>query len=153
MSVAMRKPPATGIATLVVKKKKPVFPNNKNIESLYELFAEAREYVTLRFEACRIDLVSKLAALLSALALGGILLTFLAIILLFLSYTAALALASWLDNGPAAFALVALGYLLLGGMIYAFRRVLIMRPLMRLLAGLFLDKPEEDERPRKEDTP
>lgn len=127
-----------------------MFSNNKNIESLYELFTEVRDYLSLRFEAGRIDFVTKLATLLSAIALGGILLVFLSIVLLFLSYTAALALESWLDNGPAAYALVALGYVVLGGTVFALRRVLIVRPLMRFLAGLFLSPPAGTAGNRKE---
>lgn len=126
-----------------------MFSNNKNIEEICELISEVRDYALLRFEACRIDFVTKLATLLAAVALGGILLAFMAIALLFLSYTAELALESWLDNAIAAYALVALGYVVLGGIVYALRRVLIVQPLMRLLAGLLLGKPKRMNKDRK----
>ncbi|MBQ8277057.1 MAG: phage holin family protein [Bacteroidaceae bacterium] len=128
-----------------------MFFNNKSMESLRGLIAEVREYVMLRFEAFRIDLVAGLAALVSGLAVGCVLMGLLAFALLFLSYAAALALDAWIDNRAVAFALVALGYLLLGGLVYVFRRALILRPLTKWLSGILLSPPSCLEGPGKED--
>lgn len=121
------------------------------MESLRGLIAEVREYVMLRFEAFRIDLVAGLAALVSGLAVGCVLMGLLAFALLFLSYAAALVLDAWIDNRAVAFALVALGYLLLGGLVYVFRRALILRPLTKWLSGILLAPPSGREGPGKED--
>lgn len=128
-----------------------MFFNNKSIESLRALIAEVREYVMLRFEACRIDLVTGLATLVSGLVMGCVLMALMAFVLLFLSYAVALALDAWIDNRAAAFALVALGYLLLGVLVYVFRRALILRPLMKWLAGILLAPPSGGTGPGKED--
>lgn len=121
------------------------------MESLRGLIAEVREYVMLRFEAFRIDLVAGLAALVSGLAVGCVLMGLLAFALLFLSYAAALVLDAWIDNRAVAFALVALGYLLLGGLVYVFRRALILRPLTKWLSGILLAPPSGREGQGKED--
>lgn len=128
-----------------------MFFNNKSMESLRGLIAEVREYVMLRFEAFRIDLVAGLAALVSGLAVGCVLMGLLAFALLFLSYAAALVLDAWIDNRAVAFALVALGYLLLGGLVYVFRRALILRPLTKWLSGILLAPPSGREGQGKED--
>lgn len=120
-----------------------MFSSDQNIESVRELCGEVRKYVRLRLRLARLDFVDKMTALLSALIVGAVLLVLLAIVVLFLSYTAALALSQWLGGMTAAFGLVTAVYLLAAVLVYAFRRRLVFDPMARFLGNLFLEEAHE----------
>ncbi len=122
-----------------------MFSDDHHIDSARKLIAEIREYLSLRIEYGKYDLVDKLAVLLSVVALAAIMLAAAIVILFFLSYAVALAIADGVGGLHVACALVALFYILVGAVIYALRRQLIIRPLTNLLGHLFLHKDSNEE--------
>ncbi|MBO5134171.1 MAG: phage holin family protein [Bacteroidaceae bacterium] len=118
-----------------------MFSSDKNIELISQLFADAKRYAELRLQLTKVDLVSKLAILLAALILGAVLFMLFTIVILFLSYTAAAMLASWLGSMSAACAVIAGGYLLVAALVYLNRRRWIVTPLAKFLSKLFLSNP------------
>lgn len=124
-----------------------MYSDDRHIDSIRKLIAEVREYISLRFECGKYDMVSKLTVLLSVVALAAIMLAAAIVILFFLSYAVALAVAGYVGGLHVACALVALFYILVGLVIYALRNRLIVRPITNLLGHLFLnpDKNEEEK--------
>lgn len=116
-----------------------MFSSEKNIESLRDLLGEVRAYMELRGERLKLDFVSKISRLLSAVALGLIIAVVMAVILLLLSNTLVSLLKEATGNEAVAFAIVAGGYALVGVMVYIFRRRLIVRPITSFICSLLLD--------------
>ncbi len=121
-----------------------MFSGDKNLELISQLFADAKRYAELRLQLTKVDLVSKLAILLAALILGAVLFMLFTIVILFLSYTAAAMLATWLGSMSAACAVIAGCYLLVAVVVYANRRRWIVTPLARFLSKLFLSNPKQN---------
>lgn len=121
-----------------------MFSSDKNIESIRRLCAELKSFVLLRMRLARLDFVDKMTVLLSALVLGAILFMLITIVVLFLSYTAALALAEVVGS-TAAFALITSVYALLALIVYALRKKLIIDPMANFLGNLFLNENEEEK--------
>lgn len=124
-----------------------MFSSDHNISSLRELMAELKVYVNLRAELLRLDFVSKLTILLSAIAVTGLLMLLLAIAFLFLSYSIVGVLEEWLDSVAMANLLMAGFYLLLAGIVYGFRARWIVRPIAGFLGQLFLPSHHQKEDP------
>lgn len=121
-----------------------MFSGDKNLELISQLFADAKRYAELRLQLTKVDLVSKLAILLAALILGAVLFMLFTIVILFLSYTAAAMLATWLGSMSAAYAVIAGCYFLVAVVVYANRRRWIVTPLARFLSKLFLSNPKQN---------
>ncbi len=122
-----------------------MFSNERNIASLGELLSDVRQYAALCLQRMRLDFVSKLIVLLSALLLSVVLLVIFAVALLFLSGALVIAVAPAVGGLHVACALVALVCLLSGACIYRFRQVIIVRPLTRFIARLFLETNDRKE--------
>lgn len=122
-----------------------MFSNDKNIETVSELLRDAYDYTELRLKQLRLDFVSKLSALFSALLLSVVLMVIVAVVLLFLAYTVALVLAPHVGGLHVACALIALFLALVGVVLYVFRQPLIVRPLTGFVAELFLGNGEADD--------
>ena len=124
-----------------------MFSDDRNIESVRRLIADIRDYLSLRIECGKYGLVGKLAVLVSVLALGVLLLAAAIVILFFLSYAVALAVADSVGGLSVACALIAAFYVLVAIVLYALRRRIIVQPITNLLGHLFLDdiKKEEDQ--------
>lgn len=105
---------------------------------------DLKQQMLLRMQMARLDFVSKMTRLLGALILGAVLFVLGAIIILFLSYMAMLALAPHVGGATTACGVIALGYIVVGGIIYAFRQLLILAPLANFLGGLFLNEETEN---------
>lgn len=120
-----------------------MFSNDKNIETLSQLLVDLKDYVELRLKYGQIELVSKMTVLVSALVLGVVLFMLGVIVVLFLSYTAALALAQVVGGETKAFGIVTACYVMAAVLIYSFRQKLIIRPISRFLGELFLKSPEK----------
>ena len=105
---------------------------------------DLKQQVLLRMQIARLDFVSKMTRLVGALVLGAVLFVLGAIIVLFLSYMAMLALTPHVGSATVACGIIALGYIVIGWIIYAFRQRLIMTPLANFLGGLFLNDDTEN---------
>lgn len=127
-----------------------LFSSNQNIDSISDLLREVYAYVDLRVKHFRLDFVSKLTVLASALLLSVVLLVIFAVALLFLAYMGTLLLADVVGGLEPACAIIATACLLLGLGIYLLRKPLIVRPLTNFLARLFLDD-DEDGAPDNQD--
>ena len=92
-----------------------------------------KEYYTL-------DLVEKLTAILSAMALYAVLLVLALIALFYLSFTLIYVLAPFVGGLTVSYAIVTVLILILMAVIYANRKRWIVKPLVNFLAGLFLKK-------------
>ncbi|WP_296087361.1 phage holin family protein [Alloprevotella tannerae] len=119
--------------------------DDKNIQTLQQLFADIKDYIELKLKVARLDLVSKVGFLLSLLVLGVVLSVLLAIIVLFLSATAAIALAPHVGGMAGACALVALAYLLIAVVLITKRKAWIQTPLLQLLTALFLNDTQQEK--------
>ena len=113
--------------------------DDQNIKTLQQLFADIKDYIELKLKVARLDLVSKVGVLLSLLVLGLVLSVLLAIIVLFLSATAAMALAPHVGGMAWACALIALAYLITK------RKAWILKPLLHLLTALFLNDTQQEK--------
>ena len=116
--------------------------DDQNIKTLQQLFADIKDYIELKLKVARLDLVSKVGVLLSLLVLGLVLSVLLAIIVLFLSATAAMALAPHVGGMAWACAL-ALAHLLIGILLITKRKAWILKPLLHLLTALFLNDTQQ----------
>jgi hypothetical protein len=115
-----------------------MFSNDKNIETIGQLIEVLKHDIGLRVEYTKLDVIGKVARLLTSIGMmmligGGIVL-----ILFSLSLAAGYALASWLGNMPIAFCIVAGVDLLLLLLVIVFRHEWIERPLVHFLANLLL---------------
>ena len=119
--------------------------DDKNIRTLQQLVAHIKEYIELKLRVARLDLVGKVSYLLSLLVLGIILSLLLAIIVLFVSATTAIALAPYVGGLAGAFAIIALAYLLIAVLMITKRKTLIQAPLLQLLTALFLNDRQEEK--------
>ena len=132
-----------------------MFSNDQKIEAFSDILRETKQYADLRLQRLRLDFVSKLTLLLSALIISIVLLVIFAVVLLFMAYTLALTLTPHVGGLHWACAIIAAGGVVLGGVFYAFRRQLVVQPLTHFIARLFLEKyPEEkteEEKNEEED--
>jgi hypothetical protein len=116
-----------------------MFANDKNIDTLQQLFTELKKYVGLQAEYFSLQLVQKLTVLLSTLILVLVLLILGCMALFYLSFTLAYVLESALGSLIASYAVITAGILLLIVVIAVFRQQLIVKPMVRFLADLFLN--------------
>lgn len=116
-----------------------MFTDDKSIDNIQQLFVEFKKYLELQKEYTRLEITEKLTVLLSTL-----LLTILAVILsigalFYLSFTLAYILAPAVGGLTVSFALIACFHILLILLLLAFRRKLVIDPMTRFLARLFLN--------------
>ena len=124
-----------------------MFSSDKNIETIGQLIADLHQHVDLRLEYFKVDAVSKLSKLLTAVALSIIIFMFGALALWFVSIMAAAALAEWLHHEAAGYAIVVACYLAMACLIFARRKQWIEVPITHFLAQLFLSEPSQPEEP------
>ncbi len=120
-----------------------MFTDNKSIESIRELCAEFKKYLELQKEYTRLELVEKLTILLSTLILVLILILLSGMALFYLSFALAYLLEPLVGGLLGSYLLIAGGNLLFIALIYAFRKPLIVSPIVNFLGQLFL-KPSND---------
>lgn len=116
-----------------------MFSNDRNIETIGKFIEVFRHYIKLQNEYLRLGVVEKLVRLITALFLFCVLLLFIFIICIYLSFSAAYAMAAVIGY-PLAFLVVSGVYMLLFVMIWIFRHQWIERPLIRLLASILMEK-------------
>lgn len=113
--------------------------SDKNIETIEQLVKLLRHYIGLRTEYLKLDVVEKIIRLLTALAVVLVTFFLVVIMLIYLSFAVAYALAAHM--GPtAAFCVVAGIYLLILLLFFAFRHQWVEKPLVKFLASVLLKK-------------
>ena len=121
-----------------------MFANDKSIETLGQLFEECKKYVLLQKEYMRLELVEKLTILSATciMVVIGIILGMVA--LFYLSFSIAYIMAPHVGGLTVSFAIITAFLLLLLAIVYIFRRQIIVRPLVRFMANLFMSSEETD---------
>jgi hypothetical protein len=117
-----------------------MFATDKTIDSLQALFTEVKHYVDLQKDYIKLDITHKLVVLLSTLILILVLVVLGMIALFYLSFTLAYVLEPHVGGLMNSYAIITGGIILLGGVIYGFRRQLIIRPLTNFIANLLLNE-------------
>ena len=116
-----------------------MFATDKTIDNLQALFAEVKRYVDLQKDYVKLDITHKLTVLLSTLILILILVVLGMIALFYLSFTLAYILEPHVGGLVNSYAIITVGILLIGGIIYGCRQRLIIQPLTTFLANLLLN--------------
>lgn len=116
-----------------------MFGNDNTIDNLQTLFIEVKKYVNLQKDYIKLDIVQKLTVLISTLVLILSIMILGMIALFYLSFTLAYVLEPHVGGLTISYAIISGCILLLIAGIYIFRQRLIMRPLTRFLANLFIN--------------
>ena len=118
--------------------------NDKSIETLGQLFEECKKYILLQKEYMRLELVEKLTVLSSTCIMVVIAIILGMMALFYLSFSVAYILAPHVGGLTVSFAIITAFLLLLLAVVYVFRKQLIVRPLVRFMANLFMSSEETD---------
>lgn len=121
-----------------------MFANDKSIETLGQLFEECKKYILLQKEYMRLELVEKLTILSSTCIMVVIAIILGMMALFYLSFSVAYILAPHVGGLTVSFAIITAFLLLLLAVVYVFRKQLIVRPLVRFMANLFMSSEETD---------
>lgn len=114
-----------------------LFSSSKNIETIERIVREIKEYINLQKEFVRLDLISKLTIMLSALIVGALLFVMGMMVILFLAIAGGTLLGDWLGSTALGYALVSLLLIVMAVVVYCSRRRLFVRPITRFLSNLF----------------
>ncbi|MBQ8672502.1 MAG: phage holin family protein [Bacteroides sp.] len=116
-----------------------MFADDNSIDTLRQLFSECKVYLKLQKRYALLELTEKISMLLSGLilVLAGVILGM--VVLFYLSLTLAFLLEETLGGLMASFALIAALNLLLIGLLYLFRRPLVINPTVKFISSLFTD--------------
>lgn len=117
-----------------------MFSSDKNIDIITQLVGDIKKDVTLRYERLQINCVSKLSQLLSFIVVGAILFMLLSLAVMFVSVMVASALEGLIGSQTASYAIIVAFYVILGVIIYANKKRLVIGPLTNFIANLFLDE-------------
>lgn len=122
-----------------------MFASDKSIDSLKQLFAEFKKYLSLQKEYTRLEVTEKLSVLLSMLIVVLLTVILGMMALFYLSFTFAYLLAPVVGGMGVSFSLVAAIYVLLAILLIACRKTLIINPMVRFLARLFIKNPDKPD--------
>lgn len=111
--------------------------------AIKKLVAAVRSYLRLQRDYMLLTLAEKLTVLFTAVAMAMVLVVLAALILVFLSIAAGAALGAFLGSTTLGYLIVALVYILLGVVVFIFRRQLFITPIATFLATLFLDDKQD----------
>lgn len=123
--------------------------SDQNVKILERLVRNLKRYVDLKLESLRLDAVSRITMLLSAVLIGVVFFCIASLIVIILSFAAVVYLASTVGGYVMASGLVALFYIAVALLLIVFRRPLIIDPITRFLVALLLS--EEGERGMREE--
>lgn len=127
-----------------------MFSSDKNVDNLSKLIVQIKDFVELKIKFARYDIVLKGTSLLSAFIIVPILLLIALFILLMFSICIAIWIGQSIDNFALGFVFVTLLLLLVGILIYVFRKPLIFRPVSHFVCNMILD--DEKTSDETEDT-
>ena len=123
-----------------------MFASDKSIDSLRQLFVEFKKYLNLQKEYTKLEATEKLSVLLSMLIIVLLTVILGMMALFYLSFTLAYLLAPTVGSITLSFSLIAALYIVLAILLVAFRKRLIIDPMVKFIAGLFL-KPTDKNTP------
>jgi hypothetical protein len=111
-------------------------------DQFQELYTALKKYLALNIEYAKVEFVEKLTILLSTLLLGLLILLLAAGALFYLFFALAYTLESLLGSMALSYTVISSFYLILIALLAAFRKQLIINPLVKFLSNLFLNKSE-----------
>ena len=117
-----------------------IFSSDKTTDHLQSLINEVKKYIGLQKEYVKLDIVQKLTILISTLVLISVLLILGGMVLFYLLFTLAYLLETHVGGLEVSYALISGIILLMIAGIYLFRRKMIIEPLTRFIANLFLNE-------------
>lgn len=120
-----------------------MFSNDHNVELIARLITNLKRYGELRIKGAQLGLVSKLTLLLTFAVVCLILVGVMSIVVLLLSFALVHVLAPYVGGMPVACCVVAAGFLILGLCFIIFRKSLLINPLVRILAAIFIGDNDE----------
>ena len=116
-----------------------MFANDKSIENLEELYKEFKKHIELQGQYIKLDLVEKLTVLISTLILILVLLILGMMALFYFSFMIIYTLEPIVGSLSGSYAILGGVLLLIGGLVYHFRQIIIFNPMVNFLARLFLE--------------
>jgi uncharacterized membrane protein len=119
--------------------------DDKSIENLKQLFLEIKKYGEYQLEYAQLNLVEKLTRIIVMLILIFVCTALGMMALFFLTFSFAYLIAQYVGGLAGSFAIVALVVALICLLVYTMRQRLIIRPLVRVLASILLNKSEQKE--------
>ena len=117
-----------------------MFSSDKNIDTIGQLIETLIHYVKLQNEYLRLTVVEKVVRVAVAVAMVVAVFLFLLIAIIYFSFAAAYALEDVVGGLPQAFCVVGAFYVVLLIVVYLLRRVIIERPLVKLLSNILFKK-------------
>lgn len=116
-----------------------MFSDDKSIENFKQLFIDFRKYLELQKEYTKLDLVEKLTILLSTLIMVLVLIILAMVALFYLLFALAYVLEPLVGGLTISFAIIGCINILLIIIVATFRKQLIISPMVKFLANLFLN--------------
>ncbi len=116
-----------------------MFSDDSSIENFKQLFIELKRFLELQKDYLKLDAVEKLSKLFYMIVLAFLLSSLTMIALFYLMFTCAYLLDQWLDNLAASFGIVTAIVAIIALLVYAFRKPLIIEPMVRTLANILLN--------------
>ncbi|MGL4851661.1 MAG: phage holin family protein [Phocaeicola sp.] len=117
-----------------------MFSDKQNIDNLEELFVELKAYIQLRQEHLKFEIVEKITTLVSAILLALVLLILCGMVLFYFALAVAYILAPLVGGLATSFTIISGAITCIVILIILFRKTLIVKPLAKFLANLFLNR-------------
>lgn len=117
--------------------------NDENIEKIADFVEEAKEWLTIKKEYTKLDIIEKVVRLLTTLTIAFVIALLTLLALIYLSFAAAYFLADMMGSMPLAFLAICAVYILLLLLVLAKRHAWIERPMVRFLIGIFDDNADK----------
>jgi len=125
--------------------------SEKTINSLTDIFTDVKEYFLLQKEYVTLDVVEKLTILLSAIALGFVLMCLGLLVLFYLTFTLIYLIAPAVGGPTVAFAIMTCIHLAIAVIIYINRQKLIIAPITKGVASILISDEENSQIGKIED--
>jgi membrane-bound ClpP family serine protease len=117
--------------------------NQEPADNFQQLYDDVKKYVELQTEYVKVEFVEKLTILLSTVLIIGLVMVLAISALFYLFFSLAYALQPIIGNLAISFAIISGIYVLLIVLFMAFRKRIIINPLVRFLSNLFLKNKED----------
>lgn len=121
-----------------------IFQDHDNIYK--NLLKDAKEYISNRYDLLKIELLEKLAKILSAILMIFIAVALVLAALVYFSFAAVNVLNNYFGNNWTGFLIIGGCFLIILWVVFLLRKKIFLNPLIGILSGiLFEEKREEDE--------
>jgi hypothetical protein len=117
-----------------------MFSSDKNIESFKDLFVEIRDYLKLQKEYVGLEIIEKVTILISTLIVGFLLIILGLVALFYLLFALAYAIEPLVGGLKYSYCIIAGVTIVMMLIIYFFRQKLIIAPIVKFMANLFINK-------------